>query len=70
MLNFFCHKVENVIANKAIIVAINPAAGIFEPTSKPNTSPAPANPNKTPIHCFVDTFSFNIGPLNAFVRIG
>ena len=28
LLNFFCHKVENVIANKAIIVAINPVAGI------------------------------------------
>ena len=42
----FCHKVENVMANKAIVVAINPATGILEPTSKPNTSPAPTNPNK------------------------
>ena len=70
LLIFFCHKVESVIANKAIIVAIKPAAGIFEPTSKPNTSPAPTNPNKTPFHCFADTFSFKIGPLNAFVITG
>ncbi len=28
------------------------------------------NPNKTPIHCFIDTFSFKMGPLNAFVRTG
>ena len=37
LLNFFCHKVENVIANKAMIVANNPAVGILEPISKPKT---------------------------------
>ena len=42
LLNFFCHKVENVIANNAIIVAINPAVGIFEPKScLLYTSPSP-----------------------------
>ena len=53
-----------------MIVAIKPAVGIFEPISKPKTSAAPENPNKTPIHCFLETFSFNTGPLNAFVNIG
>ena len=70
MLNFFCHKVENVIANNAITVAINPFVGILDPISKPNTRPAPANPNKIPYHCLAETFSFKIGPLNAFVRTG
>ena len=70
LLNFFCHNVENVIANNAITVATSPAVGILEPTSKPSTRPAPTNPNKTPSHCLRDTFSFNIVPLNAFVRTG
>ena len=34
LLNFFCHKVENVIANNAIIVAINPAAWYFRTNIK------------------------------------
>ena len=70
LLNFFCHKVENVIASNAIIVAINPTVGILEPKSKPSTSPAPTNPKKTPNHWLAETFSFKIGPLNIFVRIG
>jgi hypothetical protein len=70
LLNFFCHKVENVIASNAIIVATKPAVGILDPISKPKTSAAPTNPNKTPTHCFAETFSFKIGPLKAFVRIG
>ena len=70
LLNFFCHIVELVIAIRAIIVAIKPARGILDPTSKPNTKAAPINPKITPTHCFKDTFSFKIGPLKAFVRIG
>ena len=70
LLNFFCHIVELVIAIRATMVAIKPSKGILEPISKPNTNVAPIKPKKTPIHCFKDTFSFNIGPLKAFVRIG
>ena len=70
LLNFFCHNVEKVIASNAIIVATNPAVCILEPISKPKTSAAPVNHNKTPTHCLVETFSFNIGPLKAFVRTG
>ena len=70
LLIFFCHNVDAVIAIKAIIVATNPAIGISEPISKPRTKVAPIKPSKTPIHCFIDTFSFKIGPLKAFVSIG
>ena len=70
LLSFFCQIVEAVIAIKDIIVATKPIIGISEPTSKPSTIAAPTNPKRTPIHCFIVTFSFNIGPLNAFVSIG
>ena len=70
LLIFFCHNVDEVIAIKAIIVATKPIIGISEPTSKPKTNVAPTNPSKTPIHCLIDTFSFKIGPLRAFVKIG
>ena len=70
LLNFFCQIVDEVIAIKATIVAIKPAIGISEPISKPKTKVAPTKPNKTPIHCLSVTFSFKIGPLKAFVRIG
>ena len=59
LLSFFCHKVEKVIANNAIIVATNPTVGISEPISKPKTSAAPEKPNNTPIHCLNETFSSN-----------
>ena len=62
--------VDAVIEINATIVATKPNNGIFEPISKPKTNEAPKNPNKTPIHCFIDTFSFSIGPLNMFVKIG
>ena len=62
--------VEAVIANKAMIVATKPSNGIFLPTSRPKTKEAPIKPSKTPIHCFSDTSSPNIGPLSAFVRTG
>ena len=62
--------VEAVIEINAIIVAINPSNGIFVPKSNPKTSVAPKNPSKTPIHCLKVTFSFNIGPLRIFVKIG
>ena len=70
LLSFFCQIVEDVIAIKAIIVAIKPAIGISEPISKPKTNAAPTKPNKTPVHCLIVTFSFKIGPLKAFVSIG
>ena len=70
LLIVFCQRVELVIAIKAIMVAINPAVGIFDPISKPRTNDAPTNPNKTPVHCLTDTFSFSIGPLKALVSIG
>ena len=70
LLSFFCQIVEDVIAIKAIIVATKPATGMFEPISKPRTKVAPENPSNTPIHCLKVTFSFNIGPLKAFVKIG
>ena len=43
---------------------------MLEPTSKPITIVAPAKPNKTPHHCFDETFSPRIGPLKIFVKIG
>ena len=70
LLSFFCQIVEDVIAIKAIIVATKPFTGILEPISKPRTKAAPEKPSKTPIHCFIVTFSFNIGPLKALVKIG
>ena len=62
--------VDVVIAINATIVATNPQKGISEPTSKPKTKAAPINPSKTPIHCFLVTFSPSMGPLNAFVNTG
>ena len=70
LLSFFCQIVEEVIAIKAIMVAIKPVTGISDPISNPKTRVAPTNPNKTPNHCLLVTFSFKIGPLKAFVRIG
>ena len=70
LLSFFCQIVEEVIAIKATIVAIKPATGISEPISNHKTKAAPINPNKTPSHCLLVTFSFKIGPLKAFVSIG
>ena len=70
LLSFFCQIVEVVIAIKDIIVATKPIIGIYEQTSKPSTIAAPTKPRRTPIDYFIVTFSFNIGPLNAFVRIG
>ena len=62
--------IDVVIAIKAIIVAIKPNEGMFDPISKPNTIVAPTKPSKTPIHCLKETFSPNIGPLNALVSMG
>ena len=70
VLSFFCQIVEIVIAIKAIIVAINPIIGIFDPTSKPKTNTAPVKPSKTPIHCLKEIFSFKNGQLKALERIG
>lgn len=70
LLNFFCQIVDVVIAINATTVATNPIVGISVPISKPKTITAPEKPNRTPIHCFRETFSFKIGPLNAFVSIG
>ena len=70
LLSFFCHIVEVVIANKAIIVATNPIIGMLEPMSNPKTNAAPVKPSKTPTHCLRETFSSKMGPLKAFVRIG
>ena len=69
LLSFFCQIVEVVMAIKATIVATKPRIGILDPTSKPKTKAAPIKPKKTPIHYLIDTFSSNIGPLRAFVRI-
>ncbi len=62
--------VDIVIAISAIKVAIKPKTGIPEPKSKPKTNPAPIKPREAPIHCFFETFSLSIGPLNIFVNIG
>ena len=48
--------VEVVIAIKAIIVAIKPNEGMFDPISKPKTVTAPVKPRRTPIHCLIVTF--------------
>ena len=70
LLSFFCHNVEEVIANNATNEDIIPIVGNVFPISKPKTKAAPIKPNRTPIHCFHVTFSFKIGPANAFVKIG
>ena len=70
LLNFFCQIVEAVIEISATIVASSPRIGMFEPISKPKTNTAPVNPSKTPVHCLFVTFSPNIGPLSALVKIG
>ena len=62
--------VDAVIEINAIIVAIKPNSGIFVPKSNPKTNVAPKNPSKTPTHCLKVTFSFKIGPLRIFVKIG
>ena len=46
------------MAINATTVATNPIVGISLPISKPSTITAPEKPNKTPIHCFRETFSF------------
>ena len=62
--------VDAVIEINAIIVATSPNNGIFDPKSNPKTSAAPKNPSNTPIHCLKVTFSFRMGPLKIFVKIG
>ena len=44
LLIFFCHKVEVVIANRAIKDDTTPITGSFEPISNPKTKAAPINP--------------------------
>ena len=68
--NFFCNRVADVIDAKAINDAIMPTKGKSPPKSKPKTIAAPLKPSRTPTHCLHPTFSFNIGPANALVRIG
>jgi len=68
--NFFCNKVADVIDAKAINDAMIPTEGKLSPKSKPRTIAAPVNQSITPTHCLQPTFSFKIGPANAFVRIG
>ena len=70
LLIFFCHKVEVVIANRAIKEAITPKTGRLDPTSKPKTKVAPINPRITPIHCLKVTFSSQNFPAKALVKIG
>ena len=70
LLNFFCQRVEAVIATSATIDAKIPIIGNVLPTSYPKTKHAPKNPKITPIHCFHVTFSLSIGPASAFVNIG
>ena len=68
--NFFCKRVADVIEAKAKNDAMIPIDGRASPKSKPRTIAAPLKPNSTPTHCLHPTFSFNIGPANAFVSIG
>ena len=68
LLIFFCHKVEVVIANRAIKEAITPKTGRLDPISKPKTKAAPINPRITPIHCPKETFSFKNFPAKALVK--
>ena len=70
LLLIFCQIVDKVIAIRAIIVATNPSIGISFPKSKPSTNEEPIKPKNTPIHCLIETFSFNIGPLSRLVKIG
>ena len=67
---FFCHKVEVVIANKAIKEAITPITGRLVPISKPKTNAAPKKPSITPIHCLKETSSFKNLPAKELVKIG
>ena len=69
-LNFFCHNVPAVIANKAKTVANNPKGGISFPKSIPKTVTEPMKPKLIPTHCFQDIFSPKIGPDKIFVKIG
>jgi len=62
--------VELVIANSAIKDEITPIVGKLEPISEPKTRAAPEKPNKIPVHCLKDTFSFKIGVAKALVKIG
>ena len=68
--NFFCKRVAEVIDASAIKDAIIPIKGRLSPKSKPKTIAAPTKPSTTPSHCLQPTFSFKIGPANAFVSIG
>ena len=61
---------DAVIEIKATKVATKPKKGIFDPISNPKTNEAPMKPKKAPIHCLNVTFSFKIGPLSKFVKIG
>ena len=67
---FFCNIVELVIAIKAMKDDTTPIRGKLLPISNPNTSKAPTNPKKIPIHCLKETFSFKILPAKIFVNIG
>ena len=69
-LIFFCQRVAADTDNRETKAATTPIVGRFDPISKPKTNTAPKKPNKTPIHCFQVTFSFNIGPAKMFVKIG
>ena len=69
-LNFFCHKVPAVIAQRARTVANNPNGGISFPKSIPNTVTEPTKPKKIPTHCYHEIFSPKIGPDKIFVKIG
>ena len=62
-------NVEVVIAIKATIVAILQTQEGLDPISKPKTKAAPIKPKKTPIHCLIDTFSSNIGPLKHLLEL-
>ena len=59
-----------VTANKEIKTAIIPIVGKVVPISNPRTIAAPKKPIITPIHCLIETFSFNNGPARALVKTG
>ena len=70
LLNFFCQRVEEVIAISATIEAKIPITGKVFPISNPSTKHAPIKPRITPIHCFHVTSSFKKGPASIAVNIG
>ncbi len=50
LLIFFCHKVEVVIAKRAMKEDITPIIGRLDPISKPKTNTEPKKRKKTPAH--------------------